>query len=178
MRILYRVRQFWRTIFVKTDPIELERAMAILTTEQAGLFSQLQPAEKEHALVMVRKLTVQGENQPDLLMAALLHDVGKLRYRLHPLERTMVVLVKAVIPGKAHQWGSLPPAGWDEVPAWRRAFVVAEQHAEWGAQLAHQVGVSSLAETLIREHHNPHSCAAGSAETSLQHKLWVVDNES
>jgi putative nucleotidyltransferase with HDIG domain len=172
------VRQFWRTIFVKTNPLELERAMALLTPKQAGLFSQLQPGEQDHALVMVRKLTEQGETQPDLLVAAMLHDIGKLRYRLHPLERTIIVLAEAIMPRKAHQWGNLPPDGWNEVPAWRRAFVVAEQHAEWGAQLAHQADVTSMTETLIREHHNPHLSSAGSAETSLQHKLWVVDNES
>jgi putative nucleotidyltransferase with HDIG domain len=178
VRIQYRVRQFWRTIFVKTDPLELDRAMGLLTPEQAGLFSQLQPGEKDHSLVMVRKLIEQGENHPDLLVAAMLHDIGKLQYRLHPLERTMIVLAEAIMPGKVRQWGNLPPGGWNQVHSWRKAFVVAEQHAEWGAQLAHQAGVSSLTETLIREHHNPPLYPAGTAETSLQHKLWVVDNES
>ena len=178
MRILYRVSQFWRSIFVKTDPLELERALALLSPEQSGLFSQMQPGEKDHALIMVRKLIAQGENQPDLLVAAMLHDIGKLRYRLHPLERTMVVLAKAIMPGKAHQWGNLPHGGWHNVPVWRKAFVVAEQHAQWGAQLAHQAGVSPLAETLIREHHNPHPLPTSSTETSLLYKLWVVDNES
>jgi hypothetical protein len=172
------VRQFWHTIFVKTDPLELETALAILTPEQASLFLQLQPGEKAHALTMVRKLTGQGENQPDLLVAAVLHDVGKLRYRLTPLERTMVVVIKAFLPGKARKLGSLPHGGWERAPGWRKAFIVAEQHAEWGAQLAHQAGVSSLTETLIREHHNPHLFDEGSRESKLQQKLWVVDNES
>jgi putative nucleotidyltransferase with HDIG domain len=178
VRILYRVRQFWQTIFVKSDPHELRHALQILSPGQADLFLQLQPTEKEHAILMVRKLTEQGEDQADLLVAALLHDVGKIRYCLHPLERTMVVLVKAANPGKAHQWGRLPPEGWEGVPAWRKAFVVAEQHAEWGAQLAHQAGVSRLTETLIHEHHNPNSTQVDSFEASLLHKLWLVDNES
>jgi predicted HD phosphohydrolase len=57
---------------------------------------------------MVHKLVDQG-SQPDLLVAALLHDVGKLRYKLNPLERAMVVLVRRLSPETARRWGSLPP---------------------------------------------------------------------
>ena len=62
---------------------------------------------------MYNKLLEQGENQPDLLVAALLHDVGKLRYRMNPMERALVVLVKAVAPDQAQTWGELPSNGWD-----------------------------------------------------------------
>ena len=104
---------------------------------------------------MYCKLLEQGENQPDLLVAALLHDVGKLRYRLNPLERSLVVLVKAVLPEQARLWGELPLDGWDRTPGWRKAFVVAQQHAGWGAEMAREAGVSRLTESLIRKHHDP-----------------------
>lgn len=178
MRILYRVRQFWRTISVKTDPDELERAQALLTPAQRKLFVQLQPGEKDHAVAMFRSLIEQGENQPDLMAAVLLHDVGKLRYRLNPLERAVVVMVRWIKPELSRRWGSLPLDGWDGLPGWRKAFIVAEQHAEWGAEMARQAGVSPLTESLIREHHHPQGHAAGDVENSLLWKLWVVDNES
>ncbi len=63
----------------KTDPRELKNALELLNPGRVELFSMLQPGEKDHALVMVHKLIEQGEAQPDLLVAALLHDVGKLR---------------------------------------------------------------------------------------------------
>jgi hypothetical protein len=44
--------------------------------------------------------------------------------------------------------------------------------------MARQAGVSRLAETLIREHHHPHSLNTIGAETNLLRKLWVVDNEN
>jgi putative nucleotidyltransferase with HDIG domain len=178
VRIRYRVRQFWRTISLKTDPHELELAKGLLTEAQSGLFLHLQPEEQSHALVMYHKLLEQGENQPDLLVAALLHDVGKLRYRMNPLERAMVVLAKAVLPGQAQRWGSPPFSGFDCAPGWRKAFIVAEQHAEWGAQMARQAGVSPLTESLIRKHHDPACQQAEMAENILQRKLWLVDNES
>jgi hypothetical protein len=172
------MRQFWRMVSVKSGSFDLELVQRILNPEQMSLFNQMQTGEKEHAISMARKLTEQGDTQPDLLVAALLHDVGKLRYRMNPLERTMVVLMKVVIPGQARQWGSQAPDEWEGLPGWRRPFVVAEQHPAWGAELAHRVGVSDLTETLIREHHHPNLNHTDSIENILLHKLWVVDNES
>jgi hypothetical protein len=178
VHILYRVRQFWHTISLKIDPDELDQANALLNAEQGELFTRLQPAEKQHALVMFEKLLAQGENQSDLLVAALLHDVGKLRYRMNPFERTMVVLAQALTPDQAKRWGVLPLHGWDDLPNWRKVFIVAEQHPVWGAEMACQAGVSPLTESLIRQHHCPPNQSIGAVEYNLQHKLWVVDNES
>jgi len=176
--VLYRVRQFRRTLFAKTDPVELERALSWLSPAQAALFLQLQPGEKDHAVVMVRKLTEQASTRPDLLVAALLHDVGKLRYRLNPLERALVVLVRALSPSVVRDWGRLPPGGWEATPGWRKPFVLAEQHAQWGAEMARGVGVSSLTETLIREHQHARVEGAGKTENELLHRLWIADNDS
>lgn len=175
---MYRVRQFWRTISLKTDLHELERAKSILSDGQWALFQLLQPAEQNHAMAVYGKLLELGENQPDLLVAALLHDVGKLRYRMNPIERTMVVLVKAVIPDLAQRVGNFSPDGWDKLPGWRKAFIVAARHADWGADLAREVGASPLTETLIRKHHDPIGQDAEILENSLLRKLRLVDNES
>jgi hypothetical protein len=176
--VLYRVRQFWRIAFLETDHTELEQARERLTLAQWELFSQLPPAEQAHALRMLQKLLKQGEDQPDLLVAALLHDVGKLFYRLKPIERAGVVMAQAISPGHAQQWGRLPGAGWESLPGWRKAFITARQHAEWGARLAHQAGASPLAESLIRQHHQQPIQGGSEMENKLLQALWLADNES
>ena len=175
---MYRVRQFWRTLSIKKDQQRFEHAMALLTPEQGSLFTRLQPDEQNHALEMFRRLLEQGENHPDLLVAALLHDVGKLRYRMSSLERVMVVILTALMPQQARRYGEFPSAGWDGLPGWRKAFIVAQHHAEWGAEMAQNSGVSHLTENLIRAHHHPLLQNADTIETSLLHKLWLVDNEN
>jgi hypothetical protein len=172
------MRQFWRTLTIKREYLELGQALAILTPEQAALFNRMQPGEQYHAVTVYRRLFEQGENQPDLLVAALLHDVGKLRYPMNPLERSLVVLVKAGLPKLACHWGELPLAGWDDLPSWRKAFIVAEQHPGWGAEMARETGVSTLTENLIRLHDQPYKQNADAMETRLLLKLWLVDNES
>lgn len=178
MRIAYRVHQFWHTLFIKTDPEDYHQVQQRLTSAQYELFDKLQPAEKSHALVMYHKLLQQGETQPDLLIAALLHDVGKQRYRLNPMERAMIVLAKAFIPGQVEHWGNPPGDDWEGLPSWRKAFILSEQHASWGAEMANLAGVSSLTESLIRQHHRPSGDYAQISDNSLLRKLWLVDNES
>lgn len=108
MRMLYRVNQFWQALFTNTDTEAYSQAQQLLTPAQWELFDALQPAERSHALAMYRKLLEQGETQPDLLIASLLHDVGKLRYRLNPLERAMIVLAKALLPHQVPRWVACP----------------------------------------------------------------------
>ena len=178
MRILYRASQFWRTVFQTTNSGDFEQAQGLLSPAQWALFKQLQAAEQEHALRIFQGLRNKGEKQPDLLVAALLHDVGKLHYPLNPIERAMVVVMKALLPAQARRWGELPPGNGMDLPGWRKAFVVAQQHAAWGADLARQAGVTPLVESLIRYHHAPQVQGATEVENLLRHKLWVIDNEN
>jgi putative nucleotidyltransferase with HDIG domain len=178
VRIVYRGRQFWRAIFLKADPEGLMQAHDCLTPGQWSLFTQLQPDEQAHAVRIFQKLMVHGENQPDLLVAALLHDIGKVRYRLNPIERMIIVVAHAILPGQARRWGSLPPGGWEDLPGWRKAFILAEHHAEWGAEMARTAGVSPLAEMLIRRHQHPGQSGLNEPEDSLLKKLRLVDNDS
>ena len=178
VRILYRVSQFWRSVTLKTEYYDLERAQEQLNPVQWELFSRLQPADKNHALMVFHKLLDQGESQPDLLTAALLHDIGKLRYRLNPFERAMVVVISAWMPGWAKRLGVIPDQGWQSMPGWHKAFILAENHADWGAEAARQTGASELVEALIRQHHSRQGSEVGDLEDSLLHRLWIVDNGS
>ena len=174
MRAAYRLRQFWQALFAKPTPAGLAPARALLSPAQMALFSQLQPSEQVHALQVLSRLAAQGETQPDLLVAALLHDIGKLRAPLRPWERASVVLGKRLFPARVQRWGaaSQPQDGW------RRAFVAAQQHPAWGAALARSAGVSLLTEALIRRHQQPPAPGADSLEDNLLRKLQAVDNES
>jgi hypothetical protein len=80
------------------------------------------------------------------LAAALLHDIGKAKHPLNLLERVIIVLTSAALPGLSRRWGAAEPQGW------RRAFVVAAQHPKWGAGMALEAGASATLVELIRRH--------------------------
>jgi hypothetical protein len=61
---------------------------------------------------------------------------------------------------------------------WRRAFIVAEQHPIWGADLAAECGTSQLAVSLIARHQEQIPPEASSMEDILLRKLQAVDDNN
>lgn len=171
-RIRYRVWQFWRVLWGKPDSHGLETARGHLSLQLFQLFKKMSHAEQAHALRVLSAVRDRGYNDPALLTAALLHDVGKSRYSLFPWERAWIVLVNAFFPQKAEEWGQGSPAGR------RKTFVVAAQHAEWGAEMAAAHGASELAVKLIREHQTASPTGFYAEEAVLLAVLKQADNES
>lgn len=163
-RIRYRVWQFWRVLWERPEGSGLETARQHLSPQLFQLFEKMHPAEQAHALRVFFAIREQGYVDPDLMVAALLHDLGKSRLFLFPWERALIVLANAFLPEKAREWGRGSPSGW------RKAFVVAAQHAAWGAQMAAAQGASELSIKLIREHQTA-SPAGFSAEEAV---FWTV----
>ena len=169
-RYLYRPRQFFATLYSVPDDRDWETAGTILTPAQLEIFAKMQASEQKHSFkVLERLLPVEQEReavgQKDLLAAALLHDVGKSCYPLRLWERVMVVLAKSLFPRAVKVWGMGEPNGW------RRAFVVAEQHPQWGAQMVEDAGGSPLTVGLIRRHQNFLPLKTVSLEDRLLRKL-------
>lgn len=171
-QVLYRTRQFWLALTAAPAPETLEQARLLLTEEQFALFQALPPGEQAHGLEVYRQLKDGGEAHPDLLRAALLHDIGKGRAPLRVWERVAIVLARAAFPEKAQEWGRGPAAGW------RRPFVVAEQHPQWGAEMVAQTGASPLTVALIRRHQEPYNSRLASMEEQLLGRLQAADDHS
>jgi hypothetical protein len=146
VRVFYRIGQFWEALTAFPAPEELARARQVLSPPLMELFLGLRMEDQAHSLKVFQRLCELGYLDADLLAAALLHDVGKSRYRLHLWERILIVLGKAFFPSKVKSWGQSQPRGW------RRPFVIAEQHPHWGAEMAIQAGASSFTASLIRRH--------------------------
>lgn len=171
-RILYRTRQFWLSIRAEPAPEELETAYRYLKPEHREIFEKMQPGEQAHSLQVLRTLLARGEKHPDLYRAALLHDVGKSRFPLKWWERVLIVVVKAVRPAWAQRWGEDS----SHINSWRRAFVVAELHPAWGAEMAARAGVPALAVSLIRRHQDAVDPAGDTLEDRLLLQLQSADD--
>jgi len=167
--IFYRAWQFWQTLWASPLTTEqLEPARSVLTDSQMKLFTQMQASEQNHSLRVLRAIQKQGETNPDLLVAALLHDVGKIRYPLRLWERVFIVLGKKFFPERSAVWGQMKPQSWS------RPFVVAAQHPLWGGELALEAGTTPQAVRLIRHHQN--KSANPTVDQTEAHLLSVLQN--
>ena len=172
MRPFYRVWQFWQVVTARPlDKRKEEEIRAILSPAQQRLFGRFSASEQQHSYRVYNTLRQDGQDDPDLLAAALLHDVGKSCLPRTWLDRVIVVLGQAFLPGKAAVWAR------GEVTRLTRPFVVKANHAEWGADLAETAGSSPTTVALIRHHHHPPS---GQMDDKLAQLLpllqWADDN--
>jgi putative nucleotidyltransferase with HDIG domain len=153
----HRVWQFLQALTARPLTVaEQQEVAAILSPVQQALFWQMSATDQRHSLNVVHTLVAMGATAPDLLVAALLHDVGKSRHHLYLWERVMVVVIRAFGPAAASRWGNGHSKGW------RRPFVIYQQHPCWGAEMALAAGCSPLTVELIREHHHQDGAQADS----------------
>jgi len=184
-RLFYRTRQFWHTLYSSVSEEELGLASTVLSPAQLALFLQMQASEQAHSLRVFRSLVQQGEEDPELLAASLLHDAGKVRVPLRAWERVLIVLAEAICARCVRRWGTPVPGKEVEQAGWRRPFIVAVQHPAWGAELAALYGASPVIVNLIRRHQEKievdnagGAAAESSCEALLLRKLQSADDDS
>lgn len=172
MNVMYRLRQFWQLVTARPlSPAAWQEIEGVLTPAEVALFRRYTPADQRHAYRVLRVLRAAGQDHPDLLAAALLHDVGKTRYRPRAWERVLGTVAERLFPGRIERWGAGEPRGW------RRPFVIRAQHAAWGAEMAAAAGSSPLTVTLIRRHQDK-AVAADKGETAvLLRQLQAADDQ-
>jgi hypothetical protein len=178
-RLLYRSRQFLQAITTRSSKDDIDLVSSILSPSQIDLFHLMQKSEQAHSLRVLTELRYRGDENLDLQTAALLHDVGKIQAPLRIWERVLIVIVKAFCPDYVKKWGSTPTGDSLTMLGWRRAFIVAEQHPAWGADLASQNGTSHMAVSIIARHQEqlpPLDNNENSEEDRLLRKLQAVDD--
>jgi hypothetical protein len=141
---LYRVQQFMRTIGGPKQPPDLGECAGLLNAQQAALFSSMALVDQYHCLAVARALAAQGFSDPELLQAALIHDVGKSVTPIAVWERVAHVLLLRIAPGMVGRLGSSRP-GWPG----HGLFILA-RHMPLGADLALRAGFSPAVVALVR----------------------------
>jgi putative nucleotidyltransferase with HDIG domain len=173
---LYRVWQFFQALFARPlSEIDVQEIRSILSPAQLELFFQMNVNDQQHSLGVMRQLEQNGKRNKDLLIAALLHDVGKAHIKLGIIERSLVVLAHYFRPTLAKKWGCQELGdSW----SWKRPFIVYKKHPVWGASMAQAVNCSPLTVKLIRFHHHeaPFLDKVDPFEMQLLNELVDADN--
>jgi putative nucleotidyltransferase with HDIG domain len=171
MGVGYRTVQFFRSLSARSKLEDLARTWPFLTESQRSLFLQLPAADQAHSLRVLDCLVESGEKDPDLLAAALLHDIGKTRRHLRLVERVFVVLAQWVAPSWAQASAD------DQGSAWRQALAVYKHHPEWGAEMLKASGASQRLIELVRRHQDRLLVPASETDRLLL-RLQQADNQS
>jgi hypothetical protein len=143
-RAVHLVRRFLRALTAHVDPAERQVIADQLTPAQQQLFWVMMVQDQRHSLDVFYALQRRGCQDQDILLAALLHDVGKGRVRLW--QRVVFVLLQAGPPGLLRRLAQPNGAGW------RQAMASLQDHGRRGAALAQEAGAPPAAVELIRSH--------------------------
>jgi hypothetical protein len=162
----YRVAQFLRGFRTAVDPGEARSIAALLSEAELQLFLAMRPRDRRHAVETMRHARRIAEEHAatptdDLLVAALMHDVGKGRLRVE--DRVLYVILRAISLDLVDRFAA------SEGARWRRAMWHLRHHAAVGAAQLQAIGSSSRVVQLTAVHHD----AAPPAE-DLE-LAWLLD---
>jgi hypothetical protein len=143
-RAAHLVRRFLRALKARVDPAERQVVADNLAPAQQQLFWTMMVEDQRHSLDVFYTLQRRGCQDQDVLLAALLHDVGKGEVRLW--QRVLYVLLRAGPSGLLRRLAQPNGAGW------RRAIASLNEHGRRGAALAQEAGASPAVVELIRNH--------------------------
>ncbi len=151
MNWTYRFGQFWSALWAKPKPQDRVLVEQLLAPALVQLFSRLMPSEQTHAVRVCQQLIKEGEDDPILLTAALLHDIGKTCYRLQIWERVWIVIF-GWLRERLGINDALEEKAFEKAQWWLRPLFVGEFHPLWGAELLRRQGVDKEVVWLV-EHH-------------------------
>ncbi len=177
-RVRYRLGQFLRGLTARVSPDEMLVAAEILPRPALARFCQMPLDAQRHSLDVLYTLWDAGYTDPDLAVAALLHDVGKLaaaqagiRYGLWL--RGPLVIASALWPDRVARWASDDPRR-----TWRYLLWVHQEHPRLGAIMAREDGCSELACWLIEHHQTPLAQAPRTRQEKLLSALQWADQRN
>jgi hypothetical protein len=147
-----KVRQFRAHVRARVSPAERSALATWLSPAQLAVFDAMPVADRRHGLDVVARLRIDGVSEADVLLAGLLHDVGK---------GPGVGLWPRVAWSLGEAWGDWVVRVARRLPGFGRALDRIRDHAELSAGIAAAAGCSTRTVELIRYQAEPRDPGAG-----------------
>ncbi|WP_054743012.1 HD domain-containing protein [Cellulosilyticum ruminicola] len=144
----YRVEQFISAITAKMTKEDTDYVKGLLNEKEQELFFKLKVYEQVHCLRVARNMDAESgvfniKERWELSRIALLHDIGKIKYPLNPIEKSIIVVLNKLTKGKIRKLTKL------------KMVKCYYTHAQEGAALLAEIGTynEDFLEA-IRTHHD------------------------
>ncbi len=170
-RARYRARQVLWGLRSAIAPDEARAVRELLSAAELPLFVRMEPRDRRHSLLVMRRLARVGvaamrgdagaSASPagrELLVAALLHDIGKGRLALW--HRVLYVPLHATSTGLLDRLAR-------EGRGWRGALWRLRHHARIGGALLREAGSAPRVVELVERHLTPPVAARAAGDAEL-----------
>jgi hypothetical protein len=148
---LAKARQTRRHVVARVAARERDAVASWLTPAQLALFDAMHVADRRHGLDVVAALRSGGTDDPEVLLAGLLHDAGKG-------DAGLVARVAHSLGQARLGWAASPVRRW---PGMAGTLERLRDHAETSARLAEAAGCPRRTVELIRWQDAPRDPEAG-----------------
>lgn len=105
---LYRVKQFYWSVTSKIDEKDMQLIKCYLDPLELELFHKLATYEKKHCVNVARDVLKENINNnkenSKLVKVALLHDIGKIKKKLNPIQKSILVILDSISNGKIKKY--------------------------------------------------------------------------
>lgn len=144
----YRVKQFLWAIGSTFKKIDYDYLRKYLNEEEIKLFNTLKHNDKHHCIRVCKdSISMKEENNIDvdamkLGKAALLHDIGKSKFKLNVFEKSIVVLLDKATNGKINRYDNI------------KQIDIYYNHPKIGEKILRKYNYDEEFLQVIKYHHN------------------------
>ena len=149
----YRVGQFFKAITAKVTEDDIIFINNYLSDKEKELFFKLKVYDQKHCIdvakdikIYFQKNNIKNEDlsivKNDLIKAGLLHDIGKIKKNLNPIQKSILVILDKFSKGKLKNLDNI------------KAIDIYYNHDKEGYKLLKENNYSKEFLNLVRNHHN------------------------
>jgi len=106
------------------------------------VFLKLSKYEKKHSILVAQAVEKEFKNDPDLVVAALLHDIGKTKYHINITQKSLLVVLDHLTKGKLKKITI------------NKSINIFYNHGQIGYDILKNSGYNNRILFIVKNHHN------------------------